>query len=304
MPSPASLDSAILENNLAREKHAKDDLMRRVKLAEQASGIPEMVSACENCSATRCQPDIIIKPEPEELETDFTALFSTNRDRTIRTSETSVSPSRVIDPCGFCQDGTPCVCAEMAAEEENNSTPIKLHNRLTIRNLSQFTPPPSEGDVLSEPLHSNPKKANPCINGPGTCAQCKADPKSTLFCKSLAASRSTSAAATATSSGCCGGGNSRGGCCQSQEMNTPSSSTSSTQRQPISLSCADTYTALSRHPNFSRATDDLNTWLPRLHTLPTLRDPPLTDYGNRPAMEVEAASVMGVLKYFDRRFAD
>ncbi|EEH05430.1 bZIP transcription factor HapX [Histoplasma capsulatum G186AR] len=331
----------MLENNLAIEKHAKDDLMRRVKLAEQASGIPEMVSACENCSATRCQcveeafrfsnppaaqqdespskrshspnqtsaskrhrPDIIIKPEPEELETDFTALFSTNRDRTIRTSETSVSPSRVIDPCGFCQDGTPCVCAEMVAEEENNSTPIKLHNRLTIRNLSQFTPPPSEGDVLSEPLHSNPKKANPCINGPGTCAQCKADPKSTLFCKSLAASRATSAAATTTSSGCCGGGNSRGGCCQSHEMNTPSSSTSSTQRQPISLSCADTYTALSRHPNFSRATDDLNTWLPRLHTLPTPRDPPLTDYGNRPAMEVEAASVMGVLKYFDRRFAD
>ncbi|OAX84430.1 hypothetical protein ACJ72_01208 [Emergomyces africanus] len=367
-----------LDNNLAAERQAKEELMQKVRLAEQATKIVGMVSSCENCSSTHCQcvedafglsnpslaqqqkettpkrahsphqPDAskrhrhTIKAEPEELETDFTSLFSTNQHHNERATETSVSPSRVVDPCGFCQDGTPCMCAEMAAEEENNSIPIqspKGNNRITIRNLSQFTPPPSEGDVLSEPLYSaNTNKPNPCANGPGTCAQCQADPKSTLFCKSLAASRASSAAAT-TGSGCCGGGGigSGGGCCKSQSRtstrngggsqiqaptlhhqrpnnpapsplssSTPSSSTStsSAQHQPITLSCADTYTALSRHPNFSRATDDLNTWLPRLHTLPNPRDLPLSSYGGRPAMEVEAASVMGVLKYFDRRFAD
>ncbi|KKZ68879.1 hypothetical protein EMCG_00050 [[Emmonsia] crescens] len=361
-----------LEDGLAAEKQAKEELAQRVQLAAQASDIVGMVAACENCSSTRCKcvedafglsnppaaqheettpkrahsphqmdaskrhrPDSRIKAETEELETDFTSLFSTNRDRNIRVTETSVSPSRAFDPCGFCQDGTPCMCAEMAAEEENNSTANtnkspETSNRLTIRNLSQFTPPPSEGDVLSEPLYSanTSKPNNPCINGPGTCAQCQADPKSTLFCKSLAASRASSSTA-ATDSGCCGAGGPGGGCCQSQSRtltrngdrsetqtqtqlqrtNNPtssqlSSSTSSAQHQPITLSCADTYTALSRHPNFARATDDLNTWLPHLHTLPNPRDLPLSNYAGRPAMEVEAASVMGVLKYFDRRFAD
>ncbi|EEQ89217.1 hypothetical protein RJZ56_000671 [Blastomyces dermatitidis] len=341
-----------LETNLAAEKKAKEELMQRVQLAEQVSEVGGMAATCENCSSTRCQCiedafglsnaapdqqdestpkrahsphqtnsskrhrlDTNIKTEPEELETDFTALFSGNRDRTIRATEPSVSPSRIIDHCGFCQDGTPCMCAEMAAEEEEmNSGPAKSPekgNRLTIRNLSQFTPPPSDGDVLSEPVYSaNPNKSNPCINGPGTCAQCQADPKSTLFCKSLAASLASNAAAPG-GSGCCGGGGPGGGCCQSQsQLQRPtssqlSSSTSSAQHhQPITLSCADTYTALSRHPKFSRAADDLNTWLPRLHTLPNPRDLPQSNYGGRPAMEVEAASVMGVLKYFDRRFAD
>jgi hypothetical protein len=64
------------------------------------------------------------------------------------------------------------------------------------------------------------------------------------------------------------------------------------------LSCADAFTTLSRHPNFNRASDEISTWLPKLHTLPNPQDLA------RPAMEVEAASVMGVLRYFDRRFAD
>ncbi|EEH42672.1 uncharacterized protein PADG_07492 [Paracoccidioides brasiliensis Pb18] len=356
-----------LENTVAEEKQANEELMKRVQAAEQAhitldSGVP-----CENCSSTRCQcieeafgfptspaaqndelpkrprsphqadaskrqrSDIRVKMEADELETDFTSLFSTNRERKVRI-ETSVSPSRMIDPCGFCQDGTPCMCAEMAAEAENNphiNTSSDTNNRLAIQSLSQFTPPPSDGDVRSEPLPSgsnsiisnNSIKANPCINGPGTCAQCQADPKSTLFCKSLAASRANIANATGAGSnaGCCGGRGSEGGCCQSRPLTrnagrnrnegqrnddiTCSPSTQQ-QQQPITLSCADTYTALSRHPNFSRATDDLNNWLPHLHTLPNPQGFSLPNYTGRPAMEVEAASVMGVLKYFDRRFAD
>jgi hypothetical protein len=72
----------------------------------------------------------------------------------------------------------------------------------------------------------------------------------------------------------------------------------------LTLSCADAFTTLSRHPNFSKASDEISSWLPKLHTLPNPRDLALTERGNRAAMEVEAASVMGVLRYFDRRFAE
>ena len=302
---------------------------RRASSSRQETGT--VPGGCQNCSSDRCQciddafnltnvtegPDSAskrpnsphqmtttkrpktepeIKLEPEELEIDFTHAFSSHRH-----SRTSVSPTALFDPCGFCQDGTPCICAEMAAEQETK--PRIESNRLPpIQSLSQYTPPPSEGD-LAEPLPPISSKVNnPCANGPGTCAQCLSDPRSTLFCKSLAASRSASAA----TGGCCGGNGSGPGCCKSPSSNSNSNtnmppSTSQGASSSITLSCADAYTTLSRHPNFSRASEDLETWLPRLHTLPRPRD---INISNRPAMEVEAASVMGVLRYFDRRFAD
>lgn len=73
----------------------------------------------------------------------------------------------------------------------------------------------------------------------------------------------------------------------------------------LTLSCADAFTTLSRHPNFSKASDEISSWLPKLHMLPDPRDVAMAESrDSRAAMEVEAASVMGVLRYFDRRFAD
>ncbi|KAJ9358790.1 transcriptional regulator family: bZIP [Paecilomyces variotii] len=254
----------------------------------------------------RTEPDI--KTEPEEMEIDFTSRFAMSSRAQVEEEPPAASP-HMVDPCGFCQDGTPCICAEMAAQdrEESQRRDSFENTRLApIQNLSQFTPPPSEGDVRSElTLPSINQAANPCANGPGTCAQCQADPRSTLFCKTLAASRSASA-----SSGCCGGKGADGGCCQSRPATRNSSQrTESISSPSLTLTCADTFTTLSRHPKFSRATDELAAWLPKLHTLPNPRDVAPKDRNrnaidNRPAMEVEAASVMGVLRYFDRRFAD
>ncbi|GES65658.1 bZIP transcription factor [Aspergillus terreus] len=286
----------------------------------------EVPLGCSNCSSTHCQciedaftmPGIDrgepsskrlatvgkrtepeIKPDPEEMEIDFTTRFAAPQTH----DDTAVS-SPAVDPCGFCQDGTPCICAEMAAQEEQRRRRNSFeNNRLApIQNLSQFTPPPSEGDVRSEvTLPPISQATNPCANGPGTCAQCLADPRSTLFCKTLAASRSASVA----SSGCCGGKGADGGCCQSRNTNPsrsgPAASRSSATPS-LTLSCADAFTTLSRHPNFSRASDEISTWLPKLHTLPNPKD--VAPASSRAAMEVEAASVMGVLRYFDRRFAD
>ncbi|KAK2733690.1 hypothetical protein FQN57_001969 [Myotisia sp. PD_48] len=328
-----------LEDELIIEKSAKDTAINELRAAENARNKPQpkVIAGCSNCSPTRCQciddafstpntntqtrdedvsskrPNLIssesiskrqrsdpeIKPDTEELEIDFTSRFSF-RLQSHRHSQ-SVSPVAMIDPCGFCQDGTPCICAEMAAEQaEENSRRQSDTTLPSIKNFSQFTPPPSEGDVLSE--SASIKKPNPCINGPGTCAQCLSDPRSTAFCKSLAASRTPSAGAD---SGCCGGKDARGGgCCRSEPPRRPPTSAPS-----ITLSCADTFTTLSRHPKFANATDELSTWLPRLNTLPSPLD--MTpdhrrdlNIADRPVMEVEAASVMGVLRYFDRRFAD
>ncbi|EEA24316.1 bZIP transcription factor HapX [Talaromyces marneffei ATCC 18224] len=288
-------------------------------------------TGCGSCSTTHCQciedalqatsysdkpdepsaPEPAIKYDPDQMEIDFTSRFASSRTTTTTTTTTAPPTETRItvstppaERCGFCGDGTACICAEMADQESSrHHDNIFEDNRLApIQNYSQFTPPPSDSDAREVTLPSISQATNPCANGPGTCAQCRADPRSTLFCKTLAASR---AANGGPSGGCCGGKGVDGGCCQSR----PASRLSvSSNPSPLTLTCADAFTTLSRHPNFSQASDELTTWLPKLHTLPKPREPSLTDtlgsaISERPAMEVEAASVMGVLRYFDRRFA-
>ncbi|KAJ5689363.1 hypothetical protein N7462_003755 [Penicillium macrosclerotiorum] len=244
-------------------------------------------------SPIRETSDPQIKPDPEEMEIDFTSRFAGVPAQSSSNNHNNNVSSPPVDPCGFCQDGTPCICAEMAAQEQQRSSRNTFEtNRLApIQSISQFTPPPSDGDVRSEvTLPSISQATNPCANGPGTCAQCLADPRSTLFCKTLAASRSASG--TPSGGGCCGGKGADGGAaspyaqCAHPEL------------------CRCIHNSLSS-PKFSRASDEISSWLPKLHTLPNPRDLALAEsHGSRAAMEVEAASVMGVLRYFDRRFAE
>lgn len=65
----------------------------------------------------------------------------------------------------------------------------------------------------------------------------------------------------------------------------------------LTLSCADAYTTLSRHPAYERASGDIAKWLPKLHATESS-----TSMNGRPALEIDAANVMAVLKDFDRRF--
>ncbi|KAH8591429.1 hypothetical protein B0O99DRAFT_654363 [Bisporella sp. PMI_857] len=230
--------------------------------------------------------------DPTPLEVDFTAQFSSSKSAVHIPTQEQMTTRRPGESCGFCDEGTYCACAEAAAalarEQENRLAPL----------LNEVTPPPSDTDVESAvklpSMHPNQMHrpvattapANSCANGPGTCQQCQNDPKSGLFCRSLAAMR---AVGTASADDCCGGNATGGGCCKSQPAGT------STQPPP-SLSCADTYKTLSTHKGFDQATDELNSWLGRLHA-----SPPQQVVGRAP-LEVEAASVMGVLKLFDRRF--
>ncbi|KAL4923733.1 bZIP transcription factor HapX [Aspergillus undulatus] len=331
-----------LEKEVSVERAARETLVKEFKNTSSTDAVPlpprssrnrtqtqkspstheqtqpeEVPLGCNRCSTSHCQciedafamPGIEmnrasepkIKPEPEEMEIDFTTRFAAPH------HEDTVSPvsSPPVDPCGFCQDGTPCICAEMAAQEEQHRRSSNFeNNRLApIQNISQFTPPPSDSDVRSEvtlPPISQATATNPCANGPGTCSACVSDPRRTLFCKTLAASRS----ASGTPTGCCGGKGADGGCCQTRAPAPAPRRSAERASTPLTLSCADAFTTLSRHPNFSRASDELASWLPKLHTLPNPRDVSQTTPSSRAAMEVEAASVMGVLRYFDRRFAD
>ncbi|KIW68349.1 hypothetical protein PV04_04302 [Phialophora macrospora] len=263
-----------------------------------------------------------IKREPREcLEIDFTDIYASSKSSAAAAAgrEDHSPTSAVADPCGFCSDGTPCICAEVAAEQEqqqarSNANAVSMISRAAARQLDQFTPPPSEGDVSMGVSAAATNGTSGCgFSGPGTCTQCRADPNSTLFCKSLAASR---AQTMATPSGCCGGQTPGGSCCRSTTASVvPLRSSTRTTRsraaggspslpQPVqkapsgvTLTCADAYTTLSRHPAYERAAGDIGQWMPKLHA-----NERGTNVEGRPALEIDAANVMAVLRDFDRRF--
>lgn len=191
-------------------------------------------------------------------EIDFTAQFSTRHPPILTTSvstSSSIAATALPDPCGFCSDGTTCLCAELAKERPDRV----------------FKPPTSTLPTPPESAITNMGTSNPCINGPGTCTQCHSNPTSTLFCKSLAATRPTN---------------------PEPPSHTVENTTNEAFIQGSTLNCADAFTVLSRHPGFDQATSEFNTWVAHLSTVPSATT----------AFDIEAASVMGVLKLFDRRF--
>ncbi len=274
---------------------------------------------------------------PQEI--DFTAMFSSKPPPPSYTQSRTVDYSTEIvssrpppgETCGFCDDTTYCACAEAAAaqarerEVENTLPPL----------MSEVTPPPSDSDISyaesyklpslysNHSLHRSTNKPQPqsqnqlpmsrpqssagqqagdsCANGPGTCQQCQDDPKSGLFCRSLAAIRATNP----DFSGCCGNGG-PGGCCKDDSSKTQSPPLQRTASQPsvaqqtttnqFALSCADTYKTLASHKNFDVAANEIGNWLPKLATVAPSK------YPGRGAMDIDAASVMSVIKYFDVRF--
>ncbi|KAL2163021.1 hypothetical protein VTH06DRAFT_6857 [Thermothelomyces fergusii] len=283
------------------------------------------------------------------LETDFTAIFSSQRNKEEAQSLLSTpAPSQPLtsteprDPCGFCKDGTYCVCADSMMTQTSLAGLVNPATEQT----QTHTPPPSDNDVVPVPLEVTatgaiklpglrslrerkldklPSRAGGCgPNGPGTCAQCVADPKSGLFCRSLAANfeKNKAGVSTTAEGGCCGNSG-PGGCCKSGALqpqqpaeagalppiaSTGASNGSSANGFSLSLSCADAYKTLASHRHFDEAADDIGSWLPKLKALPVPRHSGSVGgggHGHRDArapIEVEAASIMSVLKDFDVRF--
>jgi hypothetical protein len=268
------------------------------------------------------RPRFLIGPQQQEI--DFTAQFSQTRPPLTRhrSSQDHLIPSSTRAPaesCGFCAEGTYCACAEVV-EAPNAIIEADHTNRLAPL-LNEVTPPPSDTDgnspdvhgIKLPPLHPNhrihhslqPGSDNTAVipsllnipakqsypgqestpKGPGSCKQCQEDPRSGLFCRSLAAIRASNGFASEKSGDCCGGLNAAdGGCCRKQDSSSG-----------LTLSCAETYKTLAVHENFDQASDNIGDWLPKLHTS-------LPRQNGRAPLDIEAASVMNVLKYFDVRF--
>ncbi|KAJ9134296.1 BZIP transcription factor [Pleurostoma richardsiae] len=281
------------------------------------------------------------------VETDFTALFSQKkRNSSATTAAYDSGPADLPQPsieaateggCGFCKEGTYCVCADTIATSSVTLPPLSVTAPPAPMSQQIQTPPPdsdyspapmeimADGAVKLPRLQTSrntnplplpvPTKRSGCgPNGPGTCAQCLADPKSGLFCRSLAANFQR----LGRDGGCCGGGGAGGGCCKAKApTSTPAgTATTSSPATPqlsrgegsnkkslgLSLSCADAYKTLASHRHFDEAADDIGAWLPLLKAAPKRAS--ASEAEGRTPIEVEAASIMSVLKGFDVRFGN
>ncbi|KAI5816958.1 hypothetical protein BZA77DRAFT_311439 [Pyronema omphalodes] len=275
-----------------------------------------------------------------DYETDFTTAYLPRRGSAMSTiSHISAMP----DPCGFCSDGTPCVCAEMASamdmedsEDEEGGMNMKLAPILGSDFGMQSPPKWTIDDPipltlkrmigLDKPLMMQPSitrpprviaprnKSSGCK--PGGCAQCKADPMSTLFCQSVAtrmtkstSSGATASAAASTPAGCCGGGGRAGGCCKDIEnaVETPATAAPSVplprrkkaappaqtlDSEKTYIPCSAAYQTLSRHRAFDEAAADLG----------ALVRPLVIQSMDGSCPQVEVSSVRDVLKMMDRKF--
>ena len=208
------------------------------------------------------------------------------------------------DPCGFCTEGSYCVCADTTLPTKSIGDSAALPS--VVLHEHHAPSPPPEPDSLPSPvevtstgavkirprqkLPNSPVSTPRCgPGGPGTCAQCLADPQSGLFCRSLAAINGSKGR-----DGCCGGGGA-GGCCKSKKGSA----------QPVGISCADTYKTLSSHRNFSQAFEEIGTWLPKLKVVERPQEGGKQGGDDRPgraAVDIDAASIMTTLKFLDVRF--
>ncbi|ANB14710.1 Myosin-Vb [Sugiyamaella lignohabitans] len=134
--------------------------------------------------------------------------------------EADAKTSAHANPCGFCSDESPCLCADeregrtttptttsttsssngaISSESRgsfsmspkgtrhfNNSTTVSSPSSVSLPPVSSVTsrPPPYQQNV---PSSSNPSLITPTgiSTNPGSCTQCLSDPMSTLFCTSL-----------------------------------------------------------------------------------------------------------------------
>ncbi|MCJ1485199.1 hypothetical protein MMC06_005373 [Schaereria dolodes] len=253
--------------------------------------------------SARAQNKRIRNEDPIKLETEALEIDFTTKGQAPPLIGSTSSPSSlesvpvVIENCGFCQNDTTCLCAELAAE-------TSIRNIPRIAHLLSQTSDSVQGSDNSLNLYSSSgppaTSEDPCKSGPGTCNQCRSDATSTLFCKSLASTRSgpshDSKAHNIVNASKISCGNPDGCCRDTNSQVTDPTDRSNTQAiTGPTLTCADTYTTLSRHPGFEKASNELGTWLPQLATIPK-------GIVGRTAFEIEVASVMGVLRFFDRRF--
>lgn len=244
------------------------------------------------------QAAVPLKRKSLEMEMDFTAAFKTR----------NPFKKRKEDSCGFCTDGTPCLCEDAAAENVAESKKslklpplgMPLSPAASAASPDAFSsgigsPWDQEGDRSEKQQRKRSETKvsdNPgCTGNPGTCMQCQSDPMSTLFCTTVASRKQSATRSTLPE-------------IERERVDTPppkplapiktlspavsissSGYSPSTQVGGTYIPCSAAYQTLSRHKDFNRV--DLGTLIGKLNTRGT---------------QVEVSSVANVLRELDRKF--
>lgn len=291
--------------------------------------------------------------KPEEMEVDFTKVFAKEAAPEPPVAVEAPAPqpeapevevihsstSTPMDPCGFCSDGTPCLCAETAEQEASsmadlNTLPplvgINQNNGNSHNNSSPSVSLPSSrngsiSNLVKLPAlnheasgASTPKSG--CTGKPGTCQQCQADPMSTLFCTTLANQVATTKPAVKPAAkpagGCCGGSKSGGGGCCKDKAATSSKPQQQQQQKQQQQQQFQQQLFQRQHqqtPTGSGASTPLpsaGTFIPcsaAYQTLSRHKDFRRVDLGTlvgklqTRGMQVEVSSVANVLRELDKR---
>ncbi|ODQ65972.1 hypothetical protein NADFUDRAFT_51243 [Nadsonia fulvescens var. elongata DSM 6958] len=183
-----------------------------------------------------------------------------------------VSP--VVDPCGFCSDGTPCLCAEAAANAEKSSFPETVNkddNRVEVKAVSPSQHPKAKYDKPDSKAKSKSEDSlqlastKQVVTTSASCSRCQDDPMCTLFCTSLESFY-----------------NERG-------YRKEKSSKKSNYSPGSYISCEAVYKTISRHKAF--LSSELGDILSKLESEPDSFD--VDDNGN---LKVNVTSVAQVLK--------
>ncbi|KAK6347094.1 hypothetical protein TWF696_007173 [Orbilia brochopaga] len=264
------------------------------------------------CGGTACRNNIdtvsTLSPAPRqvEMEIDFTNMFSSSRqsnssvnnhahdsNTTVSVPSSATSPSHLDalsthpeESCGFCSEGTACVCAEMKVMERE--TELLRQQNLAREAVARLTPARA---APSAPIPTANNGGGGCTGEPGSCAQCQSDPMSTLFCRTLATKKPSSANTNTRRDGtkpgfvCCGGT----ACGKNANANANANTTRDAEQPPETeaprgtyIPCSDAYLSLSRHRRFMDA--DLGTVIRKLNTS---------------GLGVEVSSVKQVLEYLE-----
>ncbi|KAG8529757.1 uncharacterized protein KY384_005238 [Bacidia gigantensis] len=198
----------------------------------------------------------------ENNEIDFTAQFASRKATKIPSSTVNVAS----EPSNMAPDR----CGFCNDETECICAAIATE-------ISQQQGSAQQVGDLDQTLNASSTNeiSNSCTKNPGNCAQCRADPQSKVFCRTFAATRATVTDKSASTTA----------------RNTSNTATERT------FSCADAFTRLSQHQGFPQASHDLGSWVSQLAAVPRT-----DETEGRTAFEIEAASVMSVLKFFDKRF--
>lgn len=133
--------------------------------------------------------DLSMEPS-EVLSSDTTKTTMPSKTTSIHMAKSislPVSDNIPFESCGFCSEESPCVCREIETEQQirqqeeiKNIKEAKLKSDIEKKERELIL------ELTKSATREDISQIAKCTGNPGTCLQCRDDPLSTLFCKTVA----------------------------------------------------------------------------------------------------------------------